>query len=64
MTLSEMLRFQAANLLGAAVAGLLAWEFPIVRELLGTTVWAVVSIVGIYLFLVFPDVRRRKKGTP
>jgi hypothetical protein len=67
MTSSEFWRFQLANVAGAAVAGLLAWRFPILHAgdgILGVTVWAVVCMVGIYLLLVLPDARRRKKGTP
>lgn len=39
MSLKEMLHFQACNLLAAGVAGLVAWQLPIARGFLATTIW-------------------------
>ena len=64
MTLSELVRFQLANLSGAAVAGFLAWAVPGFRRILGPARLGFVCIVGIYLLLVLPDVRRRQRRQP
>jgi hypothetical protein len=48
MSLKEMLHFQACNLIAGVTAGLVAWQLPIARGFLGTTIWCF-SLIALYL---------------
>ena len=48
MSFKEMAHFQACNLIAVALAGLVAWQLPLARGILGTTIWCF-SLIALHM---------------